>query len=345
MIVHVMPEWTRLYYAAGDWKAVEAIRLLLQDAGAPVREIVISDPVAENLPAMISESDRHLLTHYSRWPDALRALRRLYPRLRLHVRTVNAEALQLLHQEQIPVWRTWAWFRQRYGSLRLLAQDAACRRFADTLLGISGWDDNHYWRRLPGRARVLTCPYFAPWPRLRPTIRPRPWAERARDVVCLPGTIANPIGRAAVENLARWLRARPDVRRAGWRFTAPLPPNNWGPDPRTLAPELTSLGDCAESWDLLTSVRAVAVLTPLGYGCKTTVTDAVAAGCHVLVHPRLWPRLEPPLRSACLAVDPDRPPGPELLARLDEPPSATGINETLQQQAAAALREALCDEH
>lgn len=345
MIVHVIPEWTRRYYAAGEWKAVEAVRHLLAEIGAPVREITITDDRVAELPTGIQKDDRHLLMHYTRWPNVLLALRRRYPHLRLHVRTLNAEALHFLHQHRISFRRFWPWLRQRYGSIRLLAQDVACRRLADTLLGISGWDDSHYWRRLPGRARVLTCPYFSPWPRLRPAVRPRPWPERARDVVCMPGTTTNSIGRASVENLARWLRARSEMNGKGWRFVVPHPPAGWGPDPRAFAPELVSIGDCPEPWDLLTTVRAVAVLTPLGYGCKTTVTDAVAAGCHVLVHPRLWPRLEPPLRSACLTVDPDRPPGAELLARLDEPPSASGINETLQQQAAAALREALRDEN
>src|SRR5207302_11091767 len=53
------------------------------------------------------------------------------------------------------------------------------------------------------------------------------------------------------------------------------------------------LREVAEPWDLLCQVRALAVLTPIGFGLKTTVVDGLAAGCHVIVHERLAGRLPP----------------------------------------------------
>ena len=60
----------------------------------------------------------------------------------------------------------------------------------------------------------------------------------------------------------------------------------------------------AEPWEWLCNAKAVAVLSPLGYGSKTTATDALAAGCHVLVHPRQHARLPSAERALAMPVDP-----------------------------------------
>jgi len=65
------------------------------------------------------------------------------------------------------------------------------------------------------------------------------------------------------------------------------------------------IGFIVEPWVWLCRMQVVAVLSPLGRGCKTTVTDALAAGCHVWVHPRQHARLPAAERERTIPVDPD----------------------------------------
>ena len=92
------------------------------------------------------------------------------------------------------------------------------------------------------------------------------------------------------------------------------------------------LGRIEEPWTWLCKVKAVAVLSPLGYGCKTTVADALAAGCHVLVHPRQHARLSPEERAQSLSVDPDSEADVGRLAEaLLRPPAGDAADESRSQ--------------
>ncbi len=97
-------------------------------------------------------------------------------------------------------------------------------------------------------------------------------------------------------------------------------------------------------YELLCRVRAVAVLTPLGFGMKTTIVDALAAGCHVLVHPRLALKIPMGLREKCIILDPDKCGDLERLKqRLNSPPppSSAVYNEHLQKESLNVLRQTL----
>jgi hypothetical protein len=56
----------------------------------------------------------------------------------------------------------------------------------------------------------------------------------------------------------------------------------------------------------LPTVRGVCLLSPLGHGFKTTIGDAIAHGCHVLVHPALARRCPAALIPAIVTVDSNR---------------------------------------
>ena len=100
-----------------------------------------------------------------------------------------------------------------------------------------------------------------------------------------------------------------------------------------------------EPWDLLCEVRALAVLTPLGFGFKTTIVDALAAGCHVLVHPVLAKRLPDIVRSACIEFEPHGDSNAtEILKELDTQPAGTPINAVLQERARDAISSAMFSE-
>lgn len=96
-----------------------------------------------------------------------------------------------------------------------------------------------------------------------------------------------------------------------------------------------------EPWDLLCSVKALAVLTPLGFGFKTTIIDALTAGCHVLVHPVLAKRLLEAIKSGCIEFSPLKAEQAEsLIKRLQHAPGSQLINQTLSDQATTGIRRA-----
>lgn len=283
---------------AGQWKDLQGIRLVLGRLGATWREFRFDGGNVGELAEQIGGTEATIVWYYTFWPEAMEELKRRCPRARIVLRTVNAEALQHWTRAGKDWRRLRGLPRDVYGFFRLLGRDRRCCRTADALAGISPWDDDHYWARLAGTARRHSAPYFCPWPALRPDVRPRPWAQREFDVVCLAGT-RDPIGRGHVAGFAALAR-RPEW--SGRRLAASAglldaPPDAW--------PEnVERLGRVAEPWELLCNAKAAAVLSPLGYGSKTTATDALAAGCRVLVHPRQHARLPSAERALAMPVDP-----------------------------------------
>ena len=79
---------------------------------------------------------------------------------------------------------------------------------------------------------------------------------------------------------------------------------DWGLPP---CPEVAFAGLVPDLPALLGKCRAVALLSPRGYGFKTTLADAWAAGAHVLAHPDLIRRLPAQVARELIGVDTGRP--------------------------------------
>ena len=74
-------------------------------------------------------------------------------------------------------------------------------------------------------------------------------------------------------------------------------------------------------FELLCKTQTVAVITPLGFGMKTTIVDALAAGCQYLIHPKLAKRLPDKLRMKCIILNPHKHIDLEnLCQKLNSPP-------------------------
>jgi hypothetical protein len=224
--------------------------------------------------------------------------------------------------------------------MRLAARDLVCRRIADTLLGISEWDNRHYWNRLPGRARVIDVPYVSPWPQLRPQVRPAAWGTRPRVILAMPGG-SDAIGVAAQRNFKSLAESFASAGLAErWQFL--LSPG-WEEAER-LKPDgpLATYPGVFEPWDALCAVRAVAVLTPLGFGAKTTIFDAIAAGCHVILDTRLMRRLPQWLRTRCIPLECiETIDAAALEERLERSPQPPDFHEAIWRQALSGLKAAL----
>jgi len=282
---------------AGQWKDLQGIRQILNRLGTAWREFFFDGANTEDLVLALKNSDDVVLWYYSFWPEALEQIRTACPRARIVLRTVNAEALQHWTRAEKD-WRRWRGLpRDVYGFFRLLRRDRRCARAAHRLAGISPWDDRHYWRRQAGPQKVRTAPYFCPWPALLPAVAPRPWADRENAIVCLAGG-RDTIGRGHVEEFGI-LAQRPEFR--SWRFLLSAGLLKSAAD--SVPDRVERIGRLEEPWELLCRVKAVAVLSKAGFGFKTTIADALAAGAHALVHPRQHARLADEDRQLAVAVD------------------------------------------
>jgi len=335
-VLHLVPSYADRLYSAGHWKACQAVRLSLRDLGLEVASRVFEAEDGRDVLPALDDTVRDIVVEYSRTPELVAAIRRSCPRARIHVRAHNAEAWHHVHRSGGTL-RVLARPRVFYGVCRLLERDSRCRRLGHAILSISEWDSRHYWSWLPGRARIVDVPYFSPWPDLRPEVSPWPWAKREAVMLCLPGA-RDAIGRAAAKgfyDLARGLSSR----LAGWRFAISAGVFR-SPDDEAPPPGIDHIRDLAEPWDLLCRVKAVAVLTPLGFGAKTTIFDALAAGCHVLVHPKLATHLPPAVAARCIAVEVSDS-GEALATTLDSEPAPHDVNARMRGQAADGLRRVL----
>ena len=326
MIWLVIPGEREGLRGAGQWKDLQGIRIVLGQLGAEWREFRFDERNLDALIAQVGASESTVIWYYTFWPEAMEELKRRCPRVRIVLRTVNAEAFQHWTRAGKDWRRLRGLPRDVYGCLRLLWRDRRCCRAADALAGISAWDDAHYWVRLAGRSKVETVPYACPWPALLPDVRPASWSAREHAIVCLAGT-RDPIGRSHVAGFTALAR-RPEL--SGWRFASSDGFMDASGD--ALPAHVERLGRIEEPWEQLCKVKAVAVLSPLGYGRKTTVADALAAGCHVLVHPRQHARLSPEERARALSVDPDSESDVRrLAAALALPPAGDAADESRSQ--------------
>ncbi len=334
-------------YGAGNWKDIQGQLLLLEDLGVPFRVHEFDDYDQATIIDQCTPDITDLIIHYTRWPEVISAVRQKRPAVSIHVRAHNAEAWQYWHRASFSWVPNYRNLRTVYGVVRLWWRDMQCRIRADTILGISPWDNRHYWQRMLGKATVADQTYYCPWPRLVPDILPLPWHSRDRTIICMPAG-RDALGRSMITGLQQMASAEPagsaDSR---WRICLSRGslrnPDDPSANQQTESGFELLAGD-VHPWRLLCTNRAVAVLTPLGFGMKTTVVDALAAGCHVLVHPVLGRRLPPEVRDNCIIVDPARH---EEVRRawelLEHAPAPHHVNDLLRSEAVKALRHSVCE--
>jgi len=338
MIHLLIPERFEGKPGAGQWKDLQGIRLVLDRLEVAWQEFSFDGDNIGALADQIGTSSDTVIWYYTFWPEAMQTLKARCPQARILLRTVNAEALQHWTRAKKDWRRLHGLPRDIYGFLRLLRRDRCCARLSDALAGISAWDDAHYWRKLGAGDKIQSAPYLCPWPLLKPEVKVLPWEAREKTIVCLAGS-RDAIGRGHVDGFAV-LAGRPEL--SGWHFAASAGLLDAAED--QLPDDVERMGQLADPWELLCKVKAVAVLSPFGTGCKTTVTDALAAGCHVLVHPRQHARLPAEEQVQVMALDPRTPAAlGALVEKCSLPPKEAGNrcwNERLEC-ATSAWKDAL----
>jgi hypothetical protein len=340
-VISIFPSDIQKRYGGGHWKAIQAFHDLLEVERFKVIEFGLDEKRTSELISLCCSFEQvHLIFNYSFWPHLIKALKTNYPHFNICVHCHNAEAFQHWQRSQVRLSLGYHNIRNIYGSLRLLFQDQRCRQFADHLLGISDWDNRHYWKLLPGQATVEYLPYHSPWPKLRPHVQPMEWTARQNKVVCLPGG-RDPIGLSQVKNFVQFANCVSSGHSyVDWSFD--LSPGVYRSQESMDLGRVKLMPELNEPWDLLCTVRALAILTPLGFGTKTTIIDALTAGCHVLVDKTLAKRLPSNVRELCHEVDRSKPEQfRDIMKKIEHEPQPHHINDELIAQAKQTLEKVL----
>ncbi|MGA1531249.1 MAG: hypothetical protein ACO398_10980 [Kiritimatiellia bacterium] len=258
------------------------------------------------------------LVEYSYHPRIVKALKKRFPSAIVAVRAINNEPLQ--HFDNHGWWPARGPFWMMYGMARLLWMDIATKRLADQLLCINDWEIKRYWRWLPGRARCCWLPYLCP-EHLLPR-QPVPYAQR-RIIACFPTSLKN---RKSWDLVTRFMAWADQMKANGFDadFVVTGKLNDWGL-PANSSVRFTGMVDDLAGF--LGQCRAVCMLSPLGYGYKTTIGDAIAAGAQVIAHPALIRRSPAWVRSTLLAVN-----DPDLFERLEQVPDGSALPVRLQSE-------------
>lgn len=298
MILHLIPEAILLNTFHGAYKDVLSRMKRLERRPDYLRIPVRADDPDEMERLLHDHRPDQLLFEYTQSVRMVRRARALRPDIQIAVRAHNVEPLQ--HVDN------YGWFGKKgpawmlYGMMRLLGMDTQMKRLADVILSINEWENRVYWNLLPGRAKVEWLPYITP-EHLLPA-NPEPFATR-NIIACLPTSLENRKSRDLVLRFYRFARR---LRQHGCDDSFMITGDLSGWDlPGCL--EVTQVGFVENLADFMGRCRAVCMLSPLGYGFKTTMADAMAAGAHVIAHPALIRRspniIRPFLLSSCQNYD------------------------------------------
>jgi hypothetical protein len=294
-VLHLIPEFVFFNTFHGAYKDVLCRTQWLDSQPFECLEVRLrKDDPAEIQTALSGLEPTHVLIEYTRFPEIIQAVRAALPDAWIGVRAHNIEPLQHLDNlgwlpKRGPLWML-------YGMLRLLLQDVAAKRTADAVLSINEWENRIYWNCLPGRAGVEWLPYVCPQ-HLLPAA-PQPYPER-RVIACLPTSQQN---RKSRDLVLRFFEFARQMKRQGCtdEFVVTGDLRAWDlPD----CPEVTPAGFVEDLAVWMGRCKAICMLSPLGYGFKTTIADALAANAQVIAHPALVKRCPDAVKPFLLNCD------------------------------------------
>jgi len=219
------------------------------------------------------------LIEYTLFPNVVMALRRAFPGALIFVRAHNLEPMQ--HLDNYGWWPPQGPLWMLYGMSRLFMGDITIKKHATAIWTISDWEKRCYFTKLPGSARVDWMPYHCPSHLLPQECNS---IDGRKKIVCLPTFHKNRKSLDLVMNFIRF--AEKLYARVGdtYDFIVTGAARDWGlPQPACI--QYAGVIDDIRS--LLSSSKAVALLSGMGYGFKTTIGDAIAHGALVLAHPNV----------------------------------------------------------
>jgi hypothetical protein len=294
-IVHMIPRGVLENTYHGSFKDVISRVRLFERCQADYRQVILNGDEPESLHSQWGDWEKSsFLIEYSYYPRIVRALRKRFPDSFIAVRSHNIEPLQHLHNHGWWPARGPLWVG--YGITRLLWGDIIVKRHADVIYSISDWERTQYWQRLPGMATTKWLPYYCPAHLIGADCTAT--AER-NLIVCMPTSVKSRKSQDLVNGFISFAEL---AQKHGTNFefliTGDL--SSW---PAPQSPAVKYTGMIEDIAQFFCSVKAVCILSDLGYGFKTTIADAMANGVAVLVHDKLKRRFSSMLGDSLISVD------------------------------------------
>ena len=334
-VLQVAPSNVDARPGQGSHKDVGGRKAFLQQHAGSFRYCSVRGDRPSQLDAHLEGwTPTHILIEYSYFPKIAKALRTRFPHARMAVRAHNIEPLQhwtLSGPGEKDLFIPLA--RCIYATLRLFRADFLTAQCVDDVFVIAPAEVSIYWRWLCGAKKVSWLPYMPP----AELQRPRGNHERT-VIACLPG------GTESVRTqdlVGRFMDFAGAARKAGWTDPFVLTGNIEGWKVRTDATvEVAGYVDDLPAF--YEKVAAVAVLSPLGYGFKTTIGDAMACGATVLLHPKLYGELPPELKPYAIPLESLEPPAlAHVRSQLARVPSARDAMDAMRARFEAMMLQFL----
>ena len=245
--------------------------------------------------ASLTEYDA-IVVEYPLSSRAAGAIRRGAPDAALLVRSENAELLHRIDWMRA-MGPSLATAKLAARTVQTMTAEAWSARASDALLSISTWETEHYWPKMGLRQRAHWVPYYVPDAYLDELAPPQGRAvPRSNVCVCLTSSKRNPLIDDSVRGFHRAVQsASQDLP---WTFVVTGDASAAAENPR-----IHRTGMLESPAEVLTTSRAVALLSDYGYGFKTKLLDAVVAGNRILVTPGLRRRVPPELDAWTITVD------------------------------------------
>jgi hypothetical protein len=183
-----------------------------------------------------------------------------------------------------------------FQAARNCRMDLLSGRSCDRILSIDYWETRHYWHRLLPATRAVWVPFFLPRDYLA-ELEP----NNGKENICVHfgASLENPLIADATFNFIRMV-GRVAPRLAGWRFVATGAYTNRDHCASKLI-QWTGLLD--KPYDALNRAKAMALLSPYGFGFKTKILEAVMAKTFVILPHALYGRLPEQLLPYCIPID------------------------------------------
>ncbi len=267
-------------------------------------------------------------------PTAIKYIKKKSPHSLVLVRSHNAE---LLHR--------WDWTRAQGltgKGLRSLRHtfinakyDYLSGKFADFVISISHWENEHYWKHIVDKSKLKYVPFFLP--ESYNALMPK-GIQKKMQCVNFTASAPNPLIAHATTNFIKAVENL-EAEYNDWKFYITGNQSTY----KIRTPErIKWTGFLEYPYRTLSESKAMVLLSDYGYGFKTKILEAVLSGTYIIMTKRLHDRMPEELHHYCIPVDTNSKASfREALEQCSRPFPEGNPNIELRKQAFSALDEIL----